>query len=358
MADTATVEVYNPVVPEWVTLSVDYVQLTRKISTHGAIFKVSDAQVADRILLIQGRNIKIKLDQGGTEIHFKGYVEKPKVIVDNPGTFNLLISCVGLEHGATFLPTVWEGRKTYSSTEAYTAILIDLWTRRLPAMNRTKVVTNAKTLPANEEWTFQYQSLAQMTNDVIARLDNYVWWIEWDGTTEYLRVEPRAHNDPSISLDQDDIMASFEMEPRVTDLRNFVRVVGGQGGGPDPEGGGPSEFFPVSGIAQDTDSQTRYGTRPLVIVDLGGETDDQCVDRAEGELAKHAWATWSGKFRIYNFVLQPNDKVTFQIVSIGQEGVLFGDEFLVEKTVDVYERGKIIRDVTLTEIVPTSIFVP
>ena len=50
--------------------------------------------------------------------------------------------------------------------------------------------------------------------------------------------------------------------------------------------------------------------------------------------------------------------VPFQIVSIGQEGVLFGDEFLVEKTVDVYERGKITRDVTLTEIVPTSIFVP
>lgn len=221
----------------------------------------------------------------------------------------------------------------------YTDAITDLWAYAWPEINRTKVVTDTKTFSAKEE--FKYVNLTQATNRLLEFLDEYVWWIEWDGSAYYLRLEPKGETPTGKTIDADDIGAEFDIEPSNADVRNFAYVLGGQMDGTES----------ILGYYFDVNSYGKFGWRTAPAIRDGKIVDaNRATDRAMREVKEKAWEYYELTVSIWDFALNPGDKVTLYLPVVGIDGVNFSDQYVVTETVDRYARGKVDRVVTFREI--------
>lgn len=244
---------------------------------------------------------------------------------------------------------------TYHQPIPYTTAIADLWENYWPAVDRSRIVASAKQFSQQE--VLQYRTLGQATERFLELLEDYVWWIEYDAPggvdTYFLRLEPANMVKAETAIGELDINWAFEMEPSVLDIRNQIYVVGGEGGGDPPGSTVDYEYseadYPIRGFDEDAASQARFGVRPLIVRDNKSMTREQAIDRATRELKAQAWEYHRVELGVTNYALGPGDHVDLHLPTVGVDGVVFGDAYMVVATTDRYERGAVQRAVTLRE---------
>ena len=312
MAVNVLVRVYDGSV--WHILSnVSDVRLRRRAGSGEASFRVNDASLAQLALLRTGRECEVVLTVDGERKVFGGYVDRPRVQVDVPGSFNIHPRIVDLSHGAAWRTTL----PLFSNVDSkYTEIIKDNWGVYWSAVDRVGGVTDhSSTHP--ERYTPGYDSLASFTNEVVERyLPDWVWWVGHDGADangilKKLFVQPRGYTDrtASVFFGENDIGIPFQVQPTV-DPRNDITVVG-------DDNPSVNSNWPVYFTSEDTNSQAAYGIRSMVTKE--NEVVDAGALRTVGVslLEQRKFDLWQGRFQIRNWNVEPGTKVSMYLPTIG-----------------------------------------
>jgi len=234
---------------------------------------------------------------------------------------------------------------------SYSEAIKDIWRAAWPAIDTSKVPATSQTFAQTLALT--YTSLTKATERLLARLEGYSWWLEWNGTTTYLRAEKRGYTTTGKTLQEQDVSGTYEMEATNPDPRNVIIVLGGAGDGNEGEEvdrGGNEPTLPVKAVAFDSASMAYYGTRPYIVEKPGAQTFEEADALARTELAARAWEYFKIRFSSTDYALQVGQKVTVSLACPGIDGVNYRNGYAVEEIEDTYSRGRLVRLVTLKEV--------
>ena len=299
-----------------------------------------DASIALRNLIRTGRECEIVITVDGSRKTFGGFIDRPRIQVEVPGSFNIQPRVVDLSHGASWKRTLplWEPEGT-----KYTQIIKDFWFVHWGEVDTDGggVVDHDLTHP--ERFSPGYDTLASLTNEVVGRyLPDWVWWVghngvDANGIHKKLFVQPRSHSDrtATVTITEGDIGIPFGVQPSV-DPRNRITVVGDD----DPSA---DSSWPVRGVAEDSNSESAYGQRDWVtkeseVVDLValGNIGVSILEQRKFDL-------WHGRFRIDNWDVEPGDKVLMYLPTIGVNNGTTGVPWVLMEVEERVNRGLVQR---------------
>ena len=314
MAVETLVRVYDG--SAWNTIgNASDIRLRRRPGSGEASFRVNDASIAQRDLLRTGRECEVVVTVDGQRKVFGGFIDRPRIQVEAPGSFNIHPRVVDLSHGAAWHEIV---PFTRPSGTKYTDMIKTLWTIAWPQVLRETGGVVDHALTHDEEYRVGFDSLASFTNEIVQRfLPDWVWWVEHAGTTDSagitkkLVVQPRGNTDltATVFFTEDDVGHQFTIQPTV-DPRNQIIVAGDD----DPEADAAD---PVNVTVQDTNSTNAYGRRTMVTKE--SEVADAGALRNVGAalLEQRKFDLWEGRFRIANWSVEPGDKVSMYLPTVG-----------------------------------------
>ena len=313
MAVTTLVRVHDGSIWQTVDNASD-IRLRRRLGSGEASFRVMDASIAQRDLLRTGRECEVVVTVNGERKTFGGFIDRPRIQVEAPGSFNIHPRVVDLSHGAAWQRTL----PLYADENTkYTEILKDFWFVHWGDVDSSGggVVDHDTTHP--EKFSPGYDTLASLTNEIVHRfLPDWVWWVghegaDANGIEKKLYVQPRGYTDrtATVTITENDIGVPFNVQPSV-DPRNRITVVGDD----DPTA---DSSWPVHIVAEDTNSQSAYGVRNLVTKE--SEVVDLDALRTVGTslLEQRKFDLWEGRFRIVNWDIEPGDKVSMYLPTVG-----------------------------------------
>ena len=313
MAVTTLVRVHDGAAWQTVENASD-IRLRRRLGSGEASFRVNDASIALRNLIRTGRECEIVITVDGSRKIFGGFIDRPRIQVEVPGSFNIQPRVVDLSHGASWKRTLplWEPEGT-----KYTQIIKDFWFVHWGEVDTDGggVVDHDLTHP--ERFSPGYDTLASLTNEVVGRyLPDRVRWVghnglDANGIHKKLFVQPRGYTDrtATVTITENDIGVPFNVQPSV-DPRNRITVVGDDYPTADSS-------WPVHIVAEDTNSQSAYGVRDLVTKE--SEVVDLDALRTVGTslLEQRKFDLWEGRFQIVNWDIEPGDKVSMYLPAVG-----------------------------------------
>ncbi len=267
-----------------------------------------------RNLIRTGRECELIITVDGIRKVFGGFIDRPRIQVEAPGSFNIYPRVVDLSHGAS-----WKGTLPFYSTEGtkYTDALKGYWFIHWGEVDTDSggVVDHDLTHP--ERFSPGFDTLANLTNEIVHRfLPDWTWWVGHNGANnngiqKKLFVQPRGHTDrtAAVTITENDIGIPFGIQPKV-DPRNRITVVG-------DDNPSVSANWPVRVTSEDSNSQSAYGVRDLVtkendVIDLValGTVGVSILEQRKFDL-------WEGRFRIVDWVIEPGDKVSIYLPTIG-----------------------------------------
>ena len=236
----------------------------------------------------------------------------------------------------------------------YTDYIKDFWHIHWSDVDRTGVVDHASTHP--EKYSPGYDTLANFTNEIVQRfLPDWLWWVGHDGSDvngiiKKLFVQPRGHTDltGSVTITEDDVGVPFRVQPQV-DPRNAITVVGDADPTVNPN-------WPVSVTSTDTTSQTAYRERDLVTKE--SEVVDQGALGIVGAslLEQRRFDLWQGRFEIYNWTIEPGEKVSVYLPTIGVNNGSNGVPWVLMEVEEQVSRGSARRWGTFAEHNDAALF--
>ena len=335
MAVTTLVRVHDG--SSWqVVANTSRIRVRRRVGAAEASFRVEDASIAQRDLLRTGRECEVVITIDESTKVFGGFIDRPRLRVQSPGHFSIHPRVVDLSHGAGWQRTI----PLHADEDTkYTDNIKDFWGVHWSAVDRTSggVADHALTHP--EKYTPGYDNLASFTNEIVQRfLPDWVWWVGHNGTDangikKKLFVQPRGHNDltGSVTITENDIGPRFDIQPTV-DPRNHITVVGDD----DPE---TDSNWPLSSIAQDTNSQSAYGRRDMVTKESEVGDTDALNNVATSILEQRKFDLWQGRFKIDNWTLEPGDKVAMYLPTIGVNNGNSGVPWILMEVEEQVNRG-------------------
>ena len=310
------------------------IKLRRRAGEGEASFRVNDATIAQRDLLRTGRECEITITVGGHTKLFGGFIDRPRIQVESPGHFSIHPRVVDLSHGAAW-QTVTLLRAARSTK--YTDIIKQIWRYYWNQVDRSQVQDSVLTHP--EPYYPGFDTLASFTSEVVDRyLPGWVWWVGHDGAdasgiTKKLYVQPRGHNDRtgSVTITENDVGGRFGIQPTV-DPRNHVLVVGDDDPATDAD-------RPVIGTATDTNSRDAYGLRKLVTKESDVADPDALRTVAKALLEQRKFDLWQGRFKIDNWSIEPGDKVSMHLPTVGVNNGRSGVPWILMEVEESVSRG-------------------
>ena len=313
MAVTTQVRVHSG--STWSEVSrVSDIRLRRKAGAREASFQVNDASIALRNLFRYGRECEITVNVDGHSKVFGGFVDRPEIVAEVPGSFNLEVRLVDLSHGAGWQRVV---PAIAASGSKYIDMLKQFWAQSWPEVETiTGVANNDLTHP--ETYRPGHDYLASVTDGIVNRfLPGWYWWVSHNGASDSggiakkLNVQPRGHVNKTVSvtIDENDIGPRFRLRPSV-DPRNYITVCGDD----DPD---TASERPVSRISVDTASQAAYGVRHLVTKEGSVFDGGALVNACNSLLEQRRWDLLQGRFRLPDWSIEPGDKVSITLPTIG-----------------------------------------
>jgi hypothetical protein len=337
----------------WNTLpesQISDLRVIRRVGAGGASFQVNDATIAQRDLLRTGRECEIQITVDGVTKFFGGFIDRPRIQVQAPGHFNIRPRVVDLTHGATWRIV---GFLIGTLGTKYTQLITDFWSTTWP-IDLTGVQDDPKTHP--EDYRTGFDTLANFTSEIVRQfLPDWVWWVGHNGSNasgilKKLYVQPRGFNDltGTVTLTESDIGVPFDIEATV-DPRNTIWVIGDD----DPD----TDFNdPLMTSVSDTNSQTAYGTRDLIVKESERGDVGALANIGAGVLERRKFDLWQGRFRINRWDLEPGDKVLMHLPTIGVENAGVGVPWVLEQVEERVNRGVARRFGTFVEHVDAAFF--
>ena len=333
MAVTTQVRVHDET--SWhVVANASNIRLRRRAGASEASFRVENASITQRDLLRTGRECDVVITVDGVRKVFGGFIDRPRIQVESPGSFSIHPRVVDLTHGA-----VWRRAAAVAGPvqTKYTDIIKDHWAVSWGEVDRTGVEDHYLTHP--EEYRAGFDTLASFTSEVVQRyLPDWVWWVGHNGTDangiqKKLFVQPRGHNDltVSVTITENDIGPRFDIQPTV-DPRNYITVVGDD----DPE---VSSGSPVNVAAEDANSQSAYGIRDLVTKESEAADHEALRNVGVAILEQRKFDLWQGRFKIENWTLEPGDKVAMYLPTIGVNNGNSGVPWILMEVEEQVNRG-------------------
>ncbi len=313
MAVTTQVKVHDG--SSWNTVAnTSRIRVRRRVGAGEASFRVEDASIAQRDQLRTGRECEVVITVDETRKVFGGFIDRPRIQVQSPGHFSIYPRVVDLSHGASWQRTL----PLHAPPETkYTDNIKDYWGIHWYEVDRTSggVVDHPLTHP--EKYSPGYDNLASFTNEIVQRfLPDWVWWVGHNGTDDdgiqkKLFVQPRGYNDltGSVTITESDIGPRFDIQPTV-DPRNYITVVGDDNPQVDSN-------WPLYATAEDSNSQSAYGRRDMVTKESEVGDTEALNNIAVSILEQRKFDLWQGKFKIDNWTLEPGDKVSLYLPTIG-----------------------------------------
>ena len=343
MAVTTQVRVHDGT--NWQAISnVSDIRLRRRVGGSEASFRVYDASIAQRNLVRTGRECEVVITVDGNRKVFGGYIDKPRLQAVAPNSFNISPRVVDLSHGAAIQNTA----PIYADAdEKYTDLVSIYWSIHWNDVDTSGVTDHPTTHP--ERISPGFDSLASFTDEIVKRyLPDWVWWVGHNGTgangiLKKLFVQPRGHQDRTsdITITENDINIPFDVQP-IVDPRNYILVAGDD----DPSG---SSTWPVRAVVEDANSQAAYGRRELATKE--SEVADTGALRNIGIalLEQRKFDLMQGRFKVYNWVLEPGDKISLYLPTIGFNNGAAGVPWVVMEVEEQVNQGKVERWATLME---------
>ena len=328
--------------PSWKTIAnASNIRLRRRLASGEASFRVEGATTGQLELIRTGRECEISITVDGNRKVFGGFIDRPRVQVDAPGSFNVFPRVVDLSQGAAWRRTV---PLFAASGTKYTDNIKDYWAIHWSEVDRSGVEDHASTHP--EQYSPGFDTLASFTNEIVQRfLPDWVWWVGHNGRSaagiaKKLFVQPRGHTDKThITIGENDVGYRFEVQP-VVDPRNKIIVVGDED---------ISQNWPKFVTVDDTYSQSAYGVRDLVTKE--SEVGDTAGLRTIGRsvLEKRKFDLWQGRFQIHDWSIEPGDKVNLYLPTIGVNNGPGGVPWVLMEVEETVQQGKAERFGTFVE---------
>ena len=349
MAVFTQVRVYDG--SNWQTIAnASDIRLRRRAGSGEAAFRLNDASLTQLALLRTGRECEVSVTVDGVQKLFGGFIDRPRVQVESPGSFNIHPRVVDLSHGAAWHEIV---PFTRPAGTKYTDMIKTFWSFAWAAVDRASggVADHALTHP--EEYRVGFDSLASFTNEVVGRfLPDWIWWVGHDGANDdgirkKLFVQPRGNTDrTSVTITENDVGHQFQVQP-TADPRNEVLVVGDD----DPM---TNANYPVNVRVSDSNSETAYGRRTLVTKE--SEVADAGALRNVGAslLEQRKFDLWEGRFSIYDWTLEPGDKVSMYLPTIGVNNGAAAVPWILMEVEEQVDRGQARRMGTFVEHVDAA----
>ena len=310
------------------------IRLRRRVGASEASFRVENASITQRDLLRTGRECEVVITVDGARKVFGGFIDRPRIGAKAPGHFAIFPRVVDLTHGATWHTGF---QFTWPAGTKYTQIIWDTWYGRWNEVDRSGIQDNS--LIAPDVYRLGFETLGRFMEKIGKEyLPDWVWWVGHDGADangiqKKLYVQPRGHNDRtgSVTVTEDDIGFDYQIQPTV-DPRSDVLVVGDD----DPEVDGN---WPLYVTTFDAGSRSAYGTRLLVARESEAGSTSELNNIARSMLEQRKFDLWQGRFKIENWTLEPGDKVSMYLPTIGVNNGTSGVPWILMEVEEQVNRG-------------------
>lgn len=325
--------------------NADEVEIRQRIGPGEASFRLPAASPSDLSLIVPGREVKITLTlDDDSKINFGGVVGKSRRNGVGPTTVNLEVDVQSLNHLAS---TKIIHELVFLAETNYSDMLDSLWLALWPDVDRSGIQSTSDEHPDQLRWL--YTDLARATNRITGKLlGGWVWWVEWTGAGNEKIVKAGEHNLSSTPylINADDVHYSMGFAPRDWDYRNSVRVVGSNGGGPEPGEFGSDNFFstwPVYGKYPPNDPADM---RPMIMHDPQIKTNEEAERRALAEYWQRR-LLWEGTLGVTSTFsdLKPGDIFELDLPNLG----FSSENFAVVEKRDTYSRGIVEHEIKILE---------